>query len=162
MSDKTTVDFLFEKTATEKYDAKFEAARVLAYYWEPGKTQSLNDHVRPPRETGFAYKASELASPAQTARRPPVWPTVLGGIVKDGSVQWEAVPIDSNSADSIASINVPAVTGLTIGASSFSGTRVVVRIEGGTVGETYVVSVEITTSTGEVIEVKLEVFIKGE
>lgn len=155
-------EFSFEKTATEEYDAKVEASRLLAFYWEPGTVYATDAHVRPRLETGFAYKAIQVVSDAQTQRRQPVWPTLLAGQVKDGSVIWEAVAIDGNSTDSIASVNVPAVAGLTIGTATFVGTRITIPISGGTVGVTYRVSVEITTSTGEVFEAKIDVFIKDE
>lgn len=162
MADDIEPEFSYEKTETEAFDAKVEVSRLLAFYHEPGKVYALNDHVRPLRETGFAYKQTATGLNPQTSRRPPVWPVVFAGIVKDGSVTWEAVAIDGNSADSIASVNVPSVIGLTIGSVTFSGTRITVPISGGTKLVTYTVSVEITTSTGEVFEVKIEVFVKSE
>jgi len=151
--------FYFEKTVTEVFDAKVELAPFLGIPYEGEKVYATNDQVRPPRATGFAYKAT---TNGQTRSRPPVWPLVLGGTIVDGSVIWEAVFIGTANAATIASTNVPAVAGITLGAESTSGTRVTIRISDGTLGVTYRISLEVTTSTGEVVEAKIDVYIKSE
>lgn len=151
--------FRFEKTETENYSAKFNTARLLEYKWTQGNEYAVNDHVRPSRATGFAYKAT---TGGQSAFREPKWPTTLAGTVTDGSVTWEAVAVDANSTDSPASVNLVAPAGVTVGLAVIDGMWISVPISGGTKGRTYEISVEITTSASEVFEEKLEVYVKGE
>lgn len=149
----------FSKTETEAIRVTVELARLLEYVYETGREYQLNAHVRPSRPNGFAYQASVAG---QSGTREPRWPKTLGATVVDGSVTWTAVAVDSNSSDSVSSVNIPAVSGLTISAPATSGTRTTFDVSGGENGRTYEISFEVTTSANEVFEEKITVEIDGE
>lgn len=157
MSGSTNIKL--EKTETELYKAKLQYARLLEYSWQPGREFALNEYVRPSGANGFAFKATTAGQSASTEPR---WPTTLAATVTDGSITWTAVAIDSNSRDSISSINAVVPSGITVSTPTNSGSRVLFDISGGTKGSTYIISIEVTTSTSEVFEDKVEVFIKSE
>ena len=156
-----SVNFSLEKTETEAYAVKFKCARELeyAYLWQPGDVYAIDDYVRPTRSNGFAYKATTAG---QSANSEPRWPKALAQTKPDGSITWQTVAVDANSSDSIASVNIPTVTGITIGTAAISGTDVLFDVSGGENGRHYEISVEITTSAGQVFEEKITVSIVGE
>lgn len=56
------------------------------------------------------------------------------------------------TGETISDHDLPAVAGITIVTSSISGSSVVARLSGGTAGESYSLTCEITTSTGRVLQ----------
>ena len=156
-----SVGFSLEKTETEAYQVKLKCARELeyAFIWQPGEVYAIDDYVRPTRTNGFAYKATTAG---QSTNNEPKWPKSLATTKTDGSITWQTVAVDTNSSDSIASVNIADVTGITIGTAAISGTDVLFDVSGGTDARHYEISVEITTSAGNVIERTLTVSIVGE
>lgn len=152
-------DHYFEKTETEDFAAKFQAARLLEFVRESGREYQVNDYVRPSTPNGFAYRC---ATAGQSSSKSPKWKTAIAASTNDGSAVWETVAVDANSTDSISSVNLVTPTGITAGTPTISGTRILFDISGGEKGRTYEISVEITTASSEVFEEKLNIRIKGE
>ena len=128
---------------------------MLETIWRSGRVHGLADYVRPSVPNGFEY---ECTAAGQTGAREPRWPVTVAGTITDGSVEWTARAYSTNGSDTIASVAGSADTGLTIASVTYDGTEVTFTLSGGTVGEWYIVSIEVTTTQGEVLEQKLKVY----
>lgn len=146
------------KTETEIIKVKYDFRRLLEYTWEPGAAYDSGDYVRPTNANGFEY---ECTTGGQTGRREPRWPTTVAATVTDGSVTWTARAFSTNATDTLSSVNLEAPSDLTLGTSTIDGSRAIFTVSGGDFGGCYIVSVEGTTSAGEVLEEKLQVRITG-
>ena len=108
---------------------------------------------------GFEY---ECTTGGQTSPTEPKWPTTVAGTVTDGSVTWTARAFSTNATDTISSANVNAPTGVTAGTPVVDGSLVIVAMYGGTNGQCHIISVEASTSAGELFEEKIELVISGD
>lgn len=144
------------KTETEAYIAEVELNQALSRTWQPGKEYGLTEYVRPNIANGYEYEATAAG---QSGTIEPKWPTTVGNAVADGSVTWTARAFGPNGRDTISSVNIDAPAGITVSAPNTVGTEVSFTISGGTKDETYEISVEVTTGSGEVIEEKIRVTI---
>lgn len=151
--------FTVTKTETESFVYRFKFERVLEYVWQPAFEQDTGEYVRPTQGNGFEY---ECTTAGQTGSREPNWPTTIAQTVTDGSVVWTCRAFSTNATDTIASVNVEADTGITVDSETVVGNTVLMEISGGTDTQSYVVSCEITTSAGEVLEEKLTVVVAGD
>lgn len=146
------------KTETEIIKVKYDFRRLLEYTWEPGAAYDATDYVRPTTANGFEY---ECTTGGQTGRREPRWPTTVAGTVTDGSITWTARAFSTNASDTLSSVNLEAPGDLTLGTANIDGSRAIFTVSGGDLGGCYIVSIEATTSAGEVFEEKLQVEITG-
>lgn len=147
----------FEKNANSVRLIKLELFDQLASFWAPGRKQALDSHIRPPRSTGFAYKANPAGT---TGSRPPTFPTVLAGVVVDGEVTWTAVAAGTNaitamSAPSeVAFVPTGALTAgtPTIADGEATNSRIEVMLNNdGVVGITYRASISVAVGAQTLI-----------
>jgi hypothetical protein len=131
--------------------------RELRSYWIGGRRYSLNDYVRSPSISGFAYQCT-VAGEAGTVE--PAWPRVLGGTVADGSITWTAVAPATNAVDTIASVAwsqvSPPDSALTIPAQSNTIEEATAQFSGGTSGSTYRIRCLATTTAGDVYDTQFD------
>ena len=151
--------FYFTKTETEIIKIKVDFRDAIEYRWSPSTAYDSGDYVRPSVGNGFEY---ECTTAGQTNATEPSWPTTAGSTVTNGSVVWTARAFATNAADTISSANVEVPTGITAGTPSVDGTVIIVAVSGGENGNTYLISIEATTSAGELFEEKITVTIAGE
>lgn len=147
------------KAQGETLTFKFEFVRALETVWKPGNQYAATDYVRPTYANGYEYEASVTG---QSGSVEPDWPTAVvspADTVEDGSIVWTMRPFGSNAVDLPASHSVSAETGITVASDSLSGTRVLVQLSGGTVGQWYDVTAEVTTASGEIYTEVLRVTI---
>jgi len=149
----------YTKTETEIIKIKCDFRKALEYDWSPSTAYDSGDYVRPSIGNGFEY---ECTTGGQTSPREPVWPTTVAGTVTDGSITWTARAFSTNATDTISSANVEVSSGLVAGSPVVDGSVVIVAVSGGSSGGCYIVSIEATTSAGEVIEEKIQVVISGD
>jgi len=130
----------------------FEWRRELSRRWVMDTSYGAGVVVVPEGDpTGFEY----ISSGGRTAALEPVWPTVLGAEVIDGSLIWTAQNYTSDSLlDQIDtdSWTTSSPTGLTVEpiapALSDESQLTSVVLSGGVLGRTYIVENEIVTSLG--------------
>jgi hypothetical protein len=146
------------KTETEIVKVKYDFRPLLEYIWEPGAAYDAADYVRPTAANGFEY---ECTTGGQSGSREPRWPTTVAATVTDGSITWTARAFGTNATDTLSNVNLEASDDLTLGTPNIDGSRVTFTVSGGDLGGCYVVSIEGTTSAGEVLEEKLQVQITG-
>lgn len=121
----------------------------LAFLWQPGFSAPLNYVVRPFPWTGYQYI---VTTAGQTGNYPPVWPEEDALFVVDGSVIWQAEPIDSTSLQtSVVSATYEAPVGLTATAYMVSGnlTPVQINATAATPGTTYTVTCTALMASGD-------------
>lgn len=108
-----------------------------ANFWRANEQVALNEHVRPRRPTGFAYKATTAGTTGM--REPGYWPRTLGFTVVSGSVTFTAVAAEANGLSPITDPSaVPDPTGLTITSVSASeSTKILATYQGGTLDQDY-------------------------
>jgi hypothetical protein len=107
-----------------------------ANFWRANEECSLNEHVRPTRGTGFAYKATVAGL---SGSREPVWPKTLDATVTDGSITWTCVAAGTNGLAPITSPSATSdPTGLTISAVAVEeSTKILATYQGGSLGQDY-------------------------
>jgi hypothetical protein len=142
------------KSVDEELILEFEFARELEHKWRSGRQYALNTYVRPTVLNGLEYK---VTTAGQSAEREPKWPTTVGETVQDGSVVWTAQTFADNASDSISSQTVTTDAGLTISGIAQTGTRVSAKVAAGT--GRHVVVCQVTTASGEVLELEVAVVI---
>lgn len=133
----------------------FNWTRQMARRWEsdtPYDGVSPGVALRPAGDpTGFQYRSSG----GQSGAFEPIWPTILGGQVTDGSITWTAEAYSGDSllhgiASDIWSASVPA--GLTVVAQPPVVTaglqQTAVVLSGGAAGVTYGIENEVVTDLG--------------
>ena len=154
------------KTETEVLKIEFEYARALETKWRSGTGYSVGAYVRPSVPNGFEY---ECTNAGQSSVREPSWPTTVAAspaasssIVTDGSVEWTCRDFGTNATDTISSVSITAETGLTISGITNGSTTTQFNVSAGSRGNSYVVSVEATSSASEVIEDKIRITVSGD
>lgn len=106
-----------------------------ANFWRSNEQVALNEHVRPRRPTGFAYKGTA----GTTDLREPNWPRILGLTVVSGSVTFTTVAAEANGLSPITDPTaVPDPAGLTIASVSASeSTKILATYQGGALDQDY-------------------------
>ncbi len=135
------------KLDSERITYKFDFARALEQVWNPGFPYSLTQYVRPSIPNGFEYECTDAG---QTDQQEPDWPRQIGETIEDGTVTWTARDFGVNASDTIVTREIEVDTGLTLIGSSLDGsTRVTVTVEGGSKGQSYMVTCKVTTAAAE-------------
>jgi hypothetical protein len=125
----------FEKDPGETLDYAADFTSHCARFREPNTDYSTNAVVVPKRATGLQYKAT---TGGRSGTDEPRWPLTATQTVKDGSITWTAEAVNADSLmRTLSSVSWAADTGITLGATSTSGTRSTVLISGGTEGQDY-------------------------
>lgn len=108
-----------------------------ANFWRANEQVALNEHVRPRRPTGFAYKATVAGTTGM--REPSYWPRTIGLTVVSGSVTFSTVAAEANGLSPVTDpVAVPDPTGLTMtGVSASESTKIIATYQGGTVERDY-------------------------
>lgn len=87
--------------------AEFVMANLLAQTWQSTTSYSLFQYVVPTSNNGLMYRVSQEGISGATE---PVWPTVVGHTITDGTVRWTAVSADERVPFVIGTVNgEPAV-----------------------------------------------------
>lgn len=87
--------------------AEFVMANLLAQTWQAATAYSLFQYVMPTTNNGLMYRVSQEGISGATE---PVWPTVIGQTITDGTVRWTAVAADERVPFIIGTVNgEPAV-----------------------------------------------------
>lgn len=143
---------------TRPYVIEWWKYAPLRTYWLAGRRYALNDYVRAPGQTGFAYQATVAG---ESAGRAPTFPKTLGSTVTDGSITWTAVAPGTNAVDTIASsVWVAVTTGVTVTSTGNTVEETSCTVAGGTVDQTYRIRNTITTSSGKVYVGEFDVTIR--
>lgn len=114
-------------------------------YREENTAYGLGAVVEPLATTGFQYRATTAG---RTSKSEPRWPVIVGQTVKDGSVVWTCEQPDGASLQRTLSSTTWTGTGLTIGTPADASTESVALISGGTLGQTYEVTIRGVFSDG--------------
>lgn len=113
-------------------------------YWAPRAFFELGDTATPARsaQNGKRYRCTKGGQAGSAA---PTWPT-SAGTVNDGGVTWTYI----GDEDRLNTVDFSAETGITIDAESKDATETValVTLSGGTAGQSYIVTCEVTTDGG--------------
>ena len=148
------------KTVSEVYRIEIDFEPALEYVWQPNKSYTAGDHVRPSIGNGSHYRASQAG---RSGTMQPNWPAAGGTVADDrGSLVWTHAPAGRESRDEINSIKIEASPGLSVSGQSRSETDVSFLISGGVEAQSYEISVKVTTDRAEVIEHKLRVTVYDE
>lgn len=123
------------KDPSESLPVELNLFKYCANFWRANEQFGAAEYARPNRSTGFAYQSSGGTS----GEREPVWPTVLGGTVVNGSITWTAVAAGLNGLNAItAPTAVSDPLGLTIASVSASeSTKILATYSGGTLDQDY-------------------------
>jgi len=113
-------------------------------YWAPRAFFEIGDTATPARsfQNGKRYRCTKGG---QTGSAAPTWPT-SAGTVNDGGVTWTYI----GDEDRLATVDFTTETGITIDAESKDATETValVTLSGGSAGQSYIVTCEVTTDGG--------------
>lgn len=154
------IDATLCKTADEAKLRGFDYTGFLANVWEASTVYLTDERVRPPRANGFQYRAM---NDGQSKASPPTFPTTAGATKLDGTVEWEAEPIDNESLRSTIASSVWTAddSSLTLTDESIDNTggrqRTSVTIGGGVPGTTYTVVNTATMADSTVEEMGISV-----
>lgn len=121
----------------------------LTRYWSPGERFETGVFIQPTRPTG---RQLECTTAGQTgAVEPKPWPFTVGDVRADGSVVWTVREIGNDSVDTIATSAWATTLGLTIASQQTDTVKQLTsaRLSGGIIGQTYRVTNEIATATGD-------------
>lgn len=147
----------------------FSWTLAFARRWQPNTGYAVGEAVRPNTraQTGVEYVSSGGVSRGVSARQPiekiePLWPTA--GSVQDGPIIWTPRPITYDSLEErIVSEEWTSPAGITAEPLPYqddpAAQMSAARISGGTKGQTYEVSVLVTTTAGQVHEGTIRVTI---
>jgi hypothetical protein len=150
----------------EKLDYAFDFLLELSRKWEANTQFTAGVRVRPSTsrlQTGFEY----ISDGGQTnGASEPIWPTEDGETVTDGSITWTAAELSLDSLrDRIHTAVWSADTGITVSEDEIgddAGQQLVSAwLEGGDSGETYEVTVLVTTVAGLQFERVIELRIRA-
>lgn len=139
-------EFPFEQDPADKLDYTVQFPRHCVRYREPDRDYALNTQARPQRATGYQYRASTAG---HSGADEPRWPTTIGATVKDGSVIWttEALAVTSLRRTLSNAVWSPD-TGLTASGDTTDGADATAFLNGGTLGQAYLVRCDGTFSDG--------------
>jgi hypothetical protein len=119
-------DFTFDPVMVdpaESFKVELELFGKCANFWRPNEPFTASEFVRPGRATGFAYQAS---TDGLSGAREPVWPTTLGGTMRDGSLLWTCVAAGTNGLNAVsAPVASSYPPGLTISTVSVSESTII-------------------------------------
>jgi hypothetical protein len=137
--------------AGERRPFSLDASEASVPVWQSLVSVVANSFIRPTEDnaTGFVYKTS---ADGQTGSDEPAW--ALSGVTQDGSLQWTALAPAAAGQDTIASATwdqeSPPDAALTITGVTNTALSTNAMIGGGTQGETYLVVVSITMTSGPI------------
>lgn len=134
------------KDPDDKLDYYVNFEPECARLWDRDTEFAFGDRVRPQKSTGFEYEWSA----GRTGNRPPVFPTVLGRTVADGSGTWTCRALSASSLKRTIS-GTPTWTvdaGLTVESVAIAGTISMAYLSGGVSGQTYSVRINAILSDG--------------
>lgn len=131
--------------------------KELRSYWIASRRYAVNDYVRSPSQSGFAFQCTTAG---EAGMAEPAWPRVLGGTVTDGSITWTAVAPGTNAVDTISVVTwsqvSPPDSSLTIPATSNTIEEATAQFSGGTSGSVYRVRCLATTAANDVYDVQFD------
>ena len=159
------IDVTLCKTADEVKLRGFDYTAFLALLWAGGTVYETGEVIRPPTANGFQYRATNTG---QTKSRAPAFPTTEGATVLDGTITWQAEPIDNNSLRSIIDTSTwtaddPSITFSVEAVDTADGRqRTSANIHGGMAGEDYTVINRVTFQDGTVEEMGIALEITSE
>lgn len=134
-----------------------EVGEASVSEWEAGALVAASAVLRPTsgKETGYFYRNG--ASAGQTGPSEPAWPTT--GTVPDGSATWTPVAPPVAGGDTIASVawmqSSPPDAALLITSESNDELTASAYIGGGTAGNSYLIVVSITMTSGAIYVVHI-------
>lgn len=114
-----------------------------ANFWRPNEIYDDGEYVRPAgKGNGYAF---ECTTPGTSSSREPVWPTVIGRTVTDGSVVWTCRAALNNGLSEISDPEATAPDGISV-VTPLVGeyTNLLVDYTGGTLGASYDVKFTVT------------------
>lgn len=114
---------------SEALDYGIEWSQWLANRWLAGVPFAAGSTVRPRKSTGFEYTTvlGGFSAVAAVPTVEPVWPTVVGATVSDGSITWVCQAISTASLVSTISTSIWTPDApVTVSGASLSGTRTLV------------------------------------
>lgn len=147
-------DFTQHPEAVLDYVADFTAHCVR--YRDSNRDYANGTAVQPRKPSGFQYRSSA----GRTGSSEPLWPTVLGRTVQDGSVTWTAEAISADSLTrTVSSVAWTADAGVTVTPITLTGNLASVLISGGEDGQDYAVECVATCSdpTKPVVPLNIQV-----
>lgn len=148
------------KTVGERQDYAFNLTREFARRWQPDHPYPANDRIRPNDRpgTGLQYVSSGGVS---NGKKEPPWP--LTGTVADGPITWTPEEISfAGLRHRIDSVVWPVDSMLSdaVEIDEAALQEIRIHVAGGTPGVTYTFPALITTTTGEIFEVRLQIEIE--
>jgi hypothetical protein len=153
-----------ECSAEARLDYAIDLTERFAIPRQPNFPYAIGAHVRPIEGgTGWQYQSSGGVTNGDDFE--PDWPVDSGGTVDDGSLTWTAEPITYDSLRyRIDEVEWTAPAGITLSDESIIDQPAMqearVTVAGGTVGEKYRIVGLVTTTTGLVFEVRIELKVK--
>jgi hypothetical protein len=135
-------------------------------FWRAATEYDAGVHVRPTVATGFEYVSSGAGQ--SNGKKEPKWPTVLGGVVTDGSMTWTAVALSTAGLFRTLSTSIWEAedSDITVGGTSIintAGTQfAAVQVSGGTDGNVRDALNEVVFSDGIKLHAILRVTIEDE
>jgi hypothetical protein len=146
------------KHPDERLILEFNFFNQLADFWEPGEVVRIGDARRPLSPTGFVNIAQNDGT---SNNREPRWTREDGGITKDGSIQWLAVPATNQAIDLIlAAVAVPT-SGLSVPiVPEWDGAIAYVTIDGGGDGADYPLECKVSTQRGATLVGVVDVHVR--
>lgn len=120
----------------EQYPIELNLYAMAASVRVSNEAVSINEFARPSIPNGFSY---ECTTAGTTGSREPLFPTILGNTVADGSVIWTCRAAGSNAINAVSSPSaVSDPTGMTIGSISVVEDRkIFATYSGGVLGQDY-------------------------
>jgi hypothetical protein len=158
------IDQTLCKTPEEEKLRGFDYTKFLANVWTASSVYLAGEVVRPPKATGFQYRA---LNDGQTRASAPTFPTTDGATKTDGTVVWQAEPIDNDSLRSTIAASVWNAddSSITFADQAIDNTagrqRTSVIIGGGVPGATHTVINTTTMSDGSTEEMGIAVEISA-
>lgn len=139
--------------AGEQRPFTLDASSLSVPAWQPLVSVPASSFIRPSEEkaTGFVYQS---AADGQTGSEEPAWSTSLSDQTTDGSVVWDSFAPPAPGQDTLASVSwdqeSPPDAQLTVTMVETTSLSTSAVIGGGTQGETYLVVVGMTMSSGPI------------
>jgi hypothetical protein len=134
----------------DRIDFEVDFETNLTRWHESGRTYAAAVRVRVPARPGFEYEAT---SGGQTGKAPPIFPTVIGQTVSDGSIVWtcRAVTTSSLTTTLVSAVWSVLDSGVTASGQAVSGQAATAFLHGGVDGNDYRVLVTGTMQNGAIM-----------